>query len=427
MRSITLDEVLHHANVSRAWEKVRNNRGAAGEDSVSIAELESCFSSIWPGVETSIRQRRYQVAPLRPVSIPKPSGGRRKLLIPSVIDRIVQQSLASTFGRRWEHRFLDNSYAYRPGRGAHGAIQQVLLDAGRLSSPFGLRIDIQDFFDTVSRAQIERIIGETGCDEDVANLVHGVLGAPSASLTGPVARIAGIPQGSPLSPVISNAILHHFDTVITRQNIVLMRYADDMLMILPSEQSAHEAHKSAVSALTDLELRLNEKKTRIAPLNQISFLGFGFERNGLGQWHSQLPLETCDACRAHLRRMEDSAKSPAEMARFLNQWASYFLPSPEDRFRHGSFLTEIETLFHLPQSSTSSHSSRQKPPQARPPESFSYDGSSSHSQEYKKGWWAARFILRRTRMGLTFKRKGLLPIPSGLRINVAGHHFHIRF
>src|ERR1035437_4289770 len=210
MNTLLLPAIIEPHNISSAWQKVRSNKGAPGEDAIDIRELETSFDSLWPAVERSIRENRYQPVPLRQVFIPKSSGGVRCLSIPSVIDRIVQQAAAQALGLWWEPRLTSSAYAYRPGTGARAAIDSSLATAGCLASPWALRLDIADFFDTLPWHVSERSLALTPCSPEVIRLCMQAITCPAASWSGPVGRVAGLPQGSPISPLLSNVALMPF-------------------------------------------------------------------------------------------------------------------------------------------------------------------------------------------------------------------------
>ncbi|MCX6879335.1 MAG: reverse transcriptase domain-containing protein [Verrucomicrobia bacterium] len=427
MRTLTLDTILAPASIRSAWDKVRNNRGAAGEDAVTIGELEGHFDHHWHGVERAIRAGCYSPAPLRPVAIPKPSGGTRKLAIPSVMDRIIQQAIAAAMSERWEPAFPECSFAYRPGLGAGQALNFAMTAAGDYADPIALRFDIKDFFDTVPHTLCSGALAATPCNADLTKLTMLAVAAPLASALGPSPRSCGIPQGSPLSPVMANIILLPFDRQLLTLPGHYLRYADDMMVLCHDQAAAAALLARAEAELAALGLRINGGKTSILPLEQASFLGCGFQFRH-GRWVRKLPAATLLACRQHLMRLADSAKPTACLEQFLAQWSAYFLPLPDDRTRHGEFIREMRELFHLGGPSAASQDHAHSPPQAnRPPPGFHYDGS--HSSEYSqwgKAAWAGRFFLRRIRFGLTFRRRGFLPVPSGLRVTIMGHQFHFR-
>lgn len=429
MNPITLDEILAPTRIAAAWGKVRSNRGAAGEDSVTINELDGHFDHYWPGVERSIRSGQYRPAPLRPVSIPKPSGGVRKLAIPSVMDRVIQQAIAAVMSERWDPVFPDCSYAYRPGLGAVQALDSALNAAHAYRNPVALRFDIKDFFDTVPYQLCDGALTATPCSPDLTTLVMRAVAAPLASVFGPSPRSCGIPQGSPLSPVMANIVLLPFDHEMQMLPGHYLRYADDMMVICPDESAAAAMLGCAREELDVLGLHLNERKTSMLPLHQASFLGCGFQAAG-GSWVRKLPDSTIVACREHLSSLADSGRPSADLQQFLGQWAAYFLPYQEDRLRHTQFLDEMRTRFRLaPSPEPFQGKPRGKTPSGtRPPNGFHYDGSPATNRgKWDQAAWAGRFLLRRIHFGLTFKRKGFVPVPSGLRIHVMGHHFNFRF
>ncbi len=419
MRSpVTLDEILSPVRIAAAWEKLRANDGASGEDSITVRDLEEALPHLWPTIERSIRSGTYDPVPLRPVQIPKPSGGTRRLAIPSVIDRLIQHSMASALGQRWESRFPAGSYAYRPGTGAQLALDAILKSAKGIANPIALRIDIRDFFDRIPRDSVSAVLHQTPCDDGSADLIRRSLSAPIAGPLGPVPSDCGIPQGSPLSPLLSNAALLPFDHSFSSTPGRLFRYADDMLVLCPDEACAQAMLAHATASLASLQLELNPTKTHILPLSAATYLGFGFLQSG-DDWHRALSPETQASCLQHLRRMEDSGKSPTELLAFLRQWTAYFLPGKEDRVRYSTFLRETLAMFRLPADEPFPS------PRQSPPPGFNYDGSKAgHSSRLK---WATRFLLRRVHFGLHFRRKGFIPIPSGLHLTIAGHRIHFRF
>jgi hypothetical protein len=227
---------------------------------------------------------------------------------------------------------------------------------------------------------------------------------------------------------MANIVLLPFDAKMVALPGTYVRYADDMMVLCGSECEAANALTLAGAGLGGLGLRLNEGKTAILPLHDASFLGCGFHREE-GRWVRKLPAVTLDACREHLRELAASGHSPVLLRQFLRQWAAYFLPAPEDRFRHREFLNAVLAEFRL----TECGAAEGEPPFSNgrgtaPPPGFQYNGGpDTPSHPWSRSAWAGRFLLRRIRFGLTFRRKGFIPVPSGLRINVMGHHFHFRF
>lgn len=262
-----------------------------------------------------------------------------------------------------------------------------------------------------------RVLGATPCDDEVTRLIHRSVQAPHASALGPRPSLLGVPQGSPLSPVISNAVLLPFDIAFSSVPASLFRYADDMLVLCKDAATAEQMHRHAVEVLSSIHLELNPTKTRIEPLEHASFLGFGFQREN-GRWVRGLSQETRSACIHHLCRMEDTGKSLDEMRAFLRQWTAYFLPHNKDQARHATFLDETITRFRLHED-IRKDSARKSPPQG-----FSYSGHARDGGSYARLPWALRFMMRRVRFGLHFRRKGFIPVPSGLHITIAGHRIH---
>ncbi|MBX3742539.1 MAG: group II intron reverse transcriptase domain-containing protein [Akkermansiaceae bacterium] len=311
------------------------------------------------------------------------------------------------------------SYAYRPGTGAQAGIDGILASAPRFASPVALRFDIRDFFNSIPRSAIAEVLHSTPCDHVLTNLVLRSLSAPVASPLGPMPTTMGIPQGSPLSPLLSNAVLIPFDQVMSTNIGQFFRYADDILILCRDEITAGSFLQYASDALSSIRLSINPTKTSIQPFGDCSFLGFGFTHRKEG-WVRDLHVNTREGCISHLRRMEDSGKSPPEMAVFLRQWTAYFLPYADDRARHAAFLSETASTFRLVLPGAT------RTRQQRPPPGYTYDAKTPECS-YRRFPWILRYFLRRVRFGLHFRRKGFIPIPSGFHITIAGHRIHLRF
>lgn len=273
-----LDQVLERANLNRAWRQVKANAGAPGIDGMTVEEFPAWVDSNWPTIRQAILSGTYRPSPVRRVEIPKASGGKRPLGIPTVLDRVIQQAILQVLGPMWDPEFSESSFGFRPGRNAHGAVKQVreLIDTGRR---WAVDVDLAKFFDTVDH----RII--------MSRLARKLEGQPLLVLIGRYLRAGvrvngdlqptreGVPQGGPLSPLLANIVLDDFDRRLEQRGHRFARYADDFVVLVRSEKAARRAMTGLCRFLERrLKLRINPDKSRIVKSTQLEYLGFRFPR-----------------------------------------------------------------------------------------------------------------------------------------------------
>lgn len=333
-----LDDLLSKVNVQRAWTRVQRNRGCPGVDGISITELEPVFTDEWQRVEQSLLRGDYSPKPLLRVRISKPSGGVRLLGIPSVMDRVVQQALAQAFSPCWETRFSSCSFAYRPGRGAKDALRAVesALNSGAIHV---LHLDIEKFFDSVPHPVVLTGLCQELADERLANLLCRILscGAYEDGIVRPTT--IGIAQGSPLSPLLANIVLHRLDTALEAEGWTFVRYADDCVILLRDDKLDPVVHKVVVQLLGSLGLRLNDRKTSFSHFTAARFLGFSFQPDARGRvTRCVSPEALAEAGQSLLMVVRTVGADPEgvaqEVARMLASWMAYFYtPSAERPIR----------------------------------------------------------------------------------------------
>lgn len=335
---IGLAEIFSPAAGRRAFEKVRANRGAPGCDGVAIDEIAPVFDAQWRTLVPVILQGGYRPAPLRRVEIPKADGGTRKLGIPSVMDRVVQQALCQAYAPGFDRRFSDHSFAYRPGRSTIDAVRSVqqVLDSNRAA--LCLHLDIRSFFDQVDHGLVRNRLLDEGVTAPIADLIDGTLKCGVIE-NGLVRRtLIGIPQGSPVSPLLANVVLDPFDRWLEAQGIPFARYADDVLLVVPDRAVGAAFIDMIDRHLREhLHLELNRGKTRLGSWTETDFLGFGFRADMHGDPRRCVSRDADAACRDEIDRFTSSSARLSEAARevadFLSSWTVYF--------RHTEFATDL--------------------------------------------------------------------------------------
>ena len=306
-------------NVAAAWERVRRNRGCAGVDRQSISDLEPGFSAVWEKTARLIQSGTWTPRPLLRVAIPKCDGGTRLLGIPTVMDRVVAQAMAQLLTPVWEPRFSARSFGYRPGRSTQDALHQVrtALQSGHTTC---LHLDIADFFDTIPHGPLLERLAAAFCGDDCVNLLARLLRAPVLECGSLFPTVAGVPQGSPVSPLLANIALDPLDHWLTARGVEFVRYADDILILTRTVSQAEALQFETARELSRLGLTLNLNKTRLGPPESTDFLGFTFWRDGSGTCRLAVSPSALDACRRHLRQL---GPGPT-VEHFLKSWQAYF-------------------------------------------------------------------------------------------------------
>ena len=266
--------ILSRPNMRKAWKRVQTNAGAPGVDGVAVREFPADARKSWPEILLGLQTGSYWPWPVKRVEIPKPSGGQRPLGIPTVVDRLIQQAIAQVLTVIFEPGFSDHSYGFRPNRSAHDAVKQVqayVKDGYR----WAVDMDLEKFFDTVDHDVLMHRVARRVHDKRVLKLIGRYLRA-GVIVNGqlePTRR--GVPQGGPLSPLLANIVLDDLDKELERRGLRFVRYADDFIILVKS-QRAGERVKASVKRFIEckLKLKVNEAKSKVAKIDQTSFLGF---------------------------------------------------------------------------------------------------------------------------------------------------------
>ncbi|MTE02282.1 group II intron reverse transcriptase/maturase [Lactobacillus johnsonii] len=275
-----IDQILSQSNLKEAIKRVKANKGAAGVDKRTIYEIDDYFKKHQVEIKQSIRAMKYKPQAVRRVYIPKANGKKRPLGIPTVVDRVIQQAISQVLMKIYDPEFSAYSYGFRPKRSAHDAMEQVLeyLDEGY---QWVIDLDIEKYFDTVNHDKLISPLREQINDKTTLHLIRSFLkaGIMEDGLVKP--NKLGVPQGGPLSPILSNIYLDKFDKELEERGLHFVRYADDCNIFVKSKMSADRVMKSATSWLErKLFLKVNATKTKVVRPTKSNFLGFTFFKTG---------------------------------------------------------------------------------------------------------------------------------------------------
>jgi group II intron reverse transcriptase/maturase len=273
-----LEKVLDRDNLNQAFKRVKRNGGAAGVDGLSIEETQSYLREHREKWLESLRGGWYKPKPVKRVEIPKPDGGVRKLGVPTVTDRIVQQALVQVLSPIFEKTFSESSYGFRPGRNAHQAVKKA-LEYYEEGYHYVVDIDLAKYFDTVNHELLMRMVREYVQDERVINLIRKFLksGVLEDGLVSPTTE--GTPQGGNLSPLLSNIYLTSFDRMLESRGHKFVRYADDCNIYVKSPRAAERVMTSSTQYLEKkLKLQVNREKSQTGSPTKLKFLGFSLYR-----------------------------------------------------------------------------------------------------------------------------------------------------
>jgi RNA-directed DNA polymerase len=302
-----LERILERENLNRAYKQVKRNHGAPGIDGMTVENALLWIRENREELLQSIREGQYKPSPVRRKEIPKPDGGVRKLGIPTVIDRVIQQAIAQKLQPIFEPLFSDGSYGYRPKRSAQQAIQKVKNYAEQ-GYGYAVEIDLSKYFDTLNHELLLNLLRRQIHDERVTQLIKKYLKS-GVMEGGTFTRTEeGSPQGGPLSPLLSNIYLNEFDQEMERRGVKVIRYADDIVVLAKSKRAAGRLLESCRRYLEDkLKLKMNVQKSKVVSvlaIKHFKFLGFCLGKNGKGVY-----------IRAHRKSLAKAKRKLKELTR----------------------------------------------------------------------------------------------------------------
>jgi RNA-directed DNA polymerase len=323
-----MEKVCQRENLWQAFKRVKGNGGSPGIDGMTVDDFADYLKQHWITIREQLLSGAYQPQPVRRVEIPKPDGGVRKLGIPTLLDRLIQQAVMQVLQSSWDRTFSESSYGFRPGRSAHQAVAraQQHIAAGRR---WVVDLDLEKFFDRVNHDKLMSQVAGRITDKRLLRLIRSWLkaGAMENGLVG--ATEEGTPQGGPLSPLLSNLVLDQLDRELERRGHCFVRYADDCNIYVRSRRAGQRLMGGLIRLLEDkLKLKVNREKSAVARPWERKFLGFSFT-NGTAPKRRIAP-KAVTRFQARIRvltrrtRGISLEKMVREVSRYLQGWQAYF-------------------------------------------------------------------------------------------------------
>lgn len=325
-----LDLILRKENLNKAYKQIKANKGSGGIDGMQVDELLPYLRENQETLIQKIRDGRYKPNPVRRAEIPKETKGEfRKLGVPTVVDRVIQQAITQELTPIYEEQFSENSYGFRPKRGAHDALRQCQKNVNE-GYVYVVDMDLEKFFDTVCQSKLIEVLSRTIKDGKVISLIHKYLNAGVIANGMFESTETGMPQGGPLSPLLSNIMLNESDKEIESRGHRFVRYADDCMIFCKSRKSAERTLKNIIPFIErKLFLKVNRKKTGVAHISKVKYLGYTFYRNK-GKCRFRVHPKSVTKMKDKIRELTDrnngmsNAKREEKYQQFVRGWVNYF-------------------------------------------------------------------------------------------------------
>ena len=326
-----MEVILRDENLDEAMKRVKSNKGVPGVDKMLVDEIDAYFETNRETIKKQILEKKYKPQPVKRVYIPKPNGKKRPLGIPTVVDRVIQQAVALELSRIYDETFSDNSFGFRPHRSAQNAMMRT-LDYLNEGYEWVIDLDIEAYFDTVNHDKLISILRERVFDSATLHLIRKFLQAGIMEKGLVKSNTLGMPQGGPLSPILSNIYLDKFDKELEARGLHFVRYADDCNIFVKSEMAANRVMKSVTSWLErKLFLKVSATKTKVVRPSDSNFLGFTYWK-GTTKWkckpNDKSKKRLYEKCRKELIRKKCVAQTNAKTFTRINQlvrgWINYF-------------------------------------------------------------------------------------------------------
>ena len=326
-----MEVILRDENLDEAMKRVKSNKGVPGVDKMLVDEIDAYFETNRETIKKQILEKKYKPQPVKRVYIPKPNGKKRPLGIPTVVDRVIQQAVAQELSRIYDETFSDNSFGFRPHRSAQNAMMRT-LDYLNEGYEWVIDLDIEAYFDTVNHDKLISILRERVFDSATLHLIRKFLQAGIMEKGLVKSNTLGMPQGGPLSPILSNIYLDKFDKELESRGLHFVRYADDCNIFVKSEMATNRVMKSVTSWLErKLFLKVSATKTKVVRPSDSNFLGFTYWK-GTTKWeckpNDKSKKRLYEKCRKELIRKKCVAQTNAKTFTRINQlvrgWINYF-------------------------------------------------------------------------------------------------------
>lgn len=324
-----LEQILSPANLNAAYKRVKQNKGAGGIDEMEVESLKDYLIKEKEALVASILGGKYRPNPVRRVEIPKENGKKRQLGIPTVVDRVIQQAITQVLTPIYERQFSSHSYGFRPKRNAHQALRQCqrYITEGY---KYAVDMDLEKFFDTVNQSKLVEVLSRTIKDGRVISLIHRYLQAGVVVAHKFESSSTGVPQGGPLSPLLSNIMLNELDRELETRGRRLVRYADDMIILCKSQRSAERTMENLVRFIEKkLLLKVNREKSTVAYITKVKFLGYSFYKMK-GEGRLRIHEKSVAKMRSKIKELTSRSngwgyeKRKEALKQFITGWVNYF-------------------------------------------------------------------------------------------------------
>jgi len=324
-----LEMILSPTNLNKAYKRVKSNKGSGGVDGLGVEDLLDYLRNHKDELLQSIIRGKYKPNPVRRVEIPKEGGTKRQLGIPTVVDRVIQQAIAQILSPIYEPLLSNNSYGFRPKRSAHDALKQcqTYITAGY---KYAVDMDLEKYFDTVCHSKLIEVLSRTVKDSRVISLIHRYMNAGVIEKGQFVETNIGVPQGGPLSPLLSNIMLNELDRELERRGHKFVRYADDCMIVCKSKRAAQRTLEHIIPFIEGkLYLKVNKEKTLVAHVRDVRFLGYGFyiySGKGLLRVHPQSITKMKEKVKLLTCRSNGWGNERRKVAlkQYITGWVNYF-------------------------------------------------------------------------------------------------------
>jgi len=324
-----LEFILSPTNLNAAYKQVKRNKGTGGVDGMCVESLKDYLVENKDELIASITQGIYCPNPVRRVEIPKDNGQKRMLGIPTVVDRTIQQAISQVLIPIYEPQFSEHSYGFRPRRNAHQALKKC-RDYITEGYEYAVDLDLEKFFDKVNHSKLIGVLSRTIKDGRVVSLIHKYLNAGVKVGNIYESIELGVPQGGPLSPLLSNIMLNELDKELERRGHKFVRFADDLVILCKSKRSADRVMKSIILFIEDkLFLKVNKEKSQASPITKVKFLGYSFYIRK-GEWRLRIHPKSVSKMKAKLRKLTSRSngwgnkRRKVELRQFIIGWVNYF-------------------------------------------------------------------------------------------------------